>query len=132
VEASSTHEDPSHSNESTTGREVVVGVGGVDGLDRGSDAEGDGGDQVGDDQRLSSTELVDEGDTASLSDEGKDGVDRLEEQSHLGLEANGGEDGGRVVLEDGDTGHLDGELEDRREGGEKRSRVSSNIAKTSK
>jgi hypothetical protein len=80
-------------------------------LDGGGDAESAGGKEVGDDEGVSSSELVDEEDAADFSDNGEDGVGGLKEEGHLGFESDGFEDGGRVVLDDGDTGHLGRELE---------------------
>lgn len=49
-------------------------------------------------------------DTQRLGDQGNDRVDSLEEESLLVAETDGLENISRIVLDDGDTGHLNGEL----------------------
>lgn len=51
-------------------------------------------------------------DTQCLCDQGDDRVDGLEKESLFVAETDSGKDIGSVVLNDGYTGHLNGELED--------------------
>lgn len=105
--------DPDHGNESATSMLVEVGtIGGEASLKGGGDGKTSAGHGVADNERPSTTELVDKEDAGTFADERDDRVDALQ-QEDLGVGvAKHLEDLGRVVLNGGNTGHLHRKLED--------------------
>lgn len=78
-------EDPGHGDESVT---ITLGTGplGELGLNDGGADEGSTRTDVSNDHGPSSTRLVDPDDTGGLGEQGKDRVDRLKQESGVGLE----------------------------------------------
>ena len=94
---------------------MFVGVGtisGVASLESSGNSETSTGHGVANDERPSTTELVNKEDTSTFTNESNDRVDTLE-QEDLGVGVTKDlENFGSVVLDGGNTGDLDRELED--------------------
>jgi hypothetical protein len=102
--------DPGDHDESPSGSAVVARTGREHGEQNRGDDEGDHVSKVTEDQGPAPTEMVDEKDTQSLSDQSNDGRDGLVLQSVVTSNSHLAVDLDRVVLNCRDTGHLDGTL----------------------
>lgn len=90
----------------------VAAVRGEASLKSGGDGKTGTGHGIADDQRSATTELVDKEDAGGLTDEGNDRIDALKQEDFGVAVTKGRKDFGSVVLNGGDTGYLNRELED--------------------